>query len=63
MISALDDRLIELVERIFPAWTKIGYEQHSDQSYTLWIMDHEQVWHFWRASLSLDDRWTLSPVY
>jgi hypothetical protein len=59
----LPEGILDLVGRIYPTWQKVGYERHSDQAYTLWIMTDDQEWKFWRACLSLDNRWTLSPAY
>jgi len=38
------------------------WDLHSAQVYTIWILDLDQRYTQWRASLSLDHRWTLSPV-
>jgi hypothetical protein len=53
----------ELLDRIDPGWMKCGVERHSDDALTLWLYGSDQLWSFWRAHLSLDGRWTLSPIY
>ena len=40
-------------------WVEV--ELHSDQAATVWILDADDTYTEWLASLSLDDRWTLSP--
>jgi hypothetical protein len=59
----LPQGLLELIDRIEPLGLRVGYERHSDDAYTLWIPTTDGGWSFWRASRSLDDRWTLSPIY
>lgn len=36
--------------------------RHSAEVWTLLVLDLDGTYNTWRASLSLDERWTLSPV-
>ena len=60
---ALPPRLYHLLVDLVPHRMRIGYERHSDRAYTIMIQDDKGVWTFHRACLSLDDRWTVSPIY
>lgn len=61
-ILTLPDELEELLERIEPDY--LGYDgtKHSDACYTLLLLTLDYRYTAWRAHLSLDDRWTLSPL-
>jgi hypothetical protein len=53
--------LSELVLWRFPDALDLDYQRHSDQVYTVHILDLDYSYTRWLASLSLDGRWTLSP--
>lgn len=40
----------------------IAAEQHSERCYVIWILDCDYSYNEWIAHLSLDERWTVSPV-
>jgi hypothetical protein len=58
----LPEALDELLDYRWPDALWISAERHSPISYTLWILDLDYSYTVWRACLSLDDRWTVSPV-
>ena len=62
MNSILPRKLDELTAWHWPDALWITYERHSDTCYTLNVLDVDYKYTVWRASLSLDHRWTLSPV-
>lgn len=51
-----------LLNEFFPGHTSMFVERHSDQVYSFGMLDPDYRYTVWRASLSLDQRWTLSPV-
>jgi len=62
VIKMTDSRLDELVSWAFPGALWVDYHRHSDDCYTLFILDVDYSYTGWRAHLSLDLRWTLSPA-
>lgn len=38
-------------------------EVHSSHCHTVWVLDADGTYYEWRAHLSHDNRWTLSPVH
>lgn len=61
-IQALPETLDALVTYRFPDSLWVAAEMHSDEAYTVWILDVDYSYNEARACLSLDGRWTLSPV-
>jgi len=61
-ITALPDSLEELLERIDPDY--LGYDAtfHSSECYTIIMLTLDYRYTAWRAHLSQDNRWTLSPL-
>lgn len=59
----LPQGIYDLLDRIDPDGNRVGYDRHSDGAYTLYVFKLDDSIAFWRASLSLDGRWTLSPIY
>jgi hypothetical protein len=53
--------LDELVAWAFPDALWITFEPHSDEAFTVNILDLDYTYTVWLATLSLDERWTLSP--
>jgi hypothetical protein len=60
-IQAIPGRLDEIIDYAFPDALMVGATCHSDGAYTIYILDLDYSYTRWLASLSLDDRWTLSP--
>lgn len=46
----------------YPDALWIAAEKHSDECYTVWVLDVDYLYHELRAHLSVDERWTLSPA-
>lgn len=63
MTNSLPQGILELLDRIDPGQHRCGFDRHSDRAYTLYLYKDDGSLSFWRACLSLDDRWTLSPIY
>jgi hypothetical protein len=61
-IYALPTKLEQLIEYRWPDALWITHERHSSEAYTLNVLDLDYSYTVWRACLSLDHRWTLSPV-
>lgn len=61
-ILYLPPPLEELLERLEPDY--LGYDAtfHSKECYTVILLTLDYRYTAWRAHLSLDDRWTLSPL-
>jgi hypothetical protein len=61
-ILTLPDELEGLLERIDPDY--LGYDAtfHSPECYTIILLTLDYRYTAWRAHLSLDGRWTLSPL-
>ena len=55
-------QLDELISYRFPDSLWTAAERHSDECYTIWVLDLDYSYNEARATLSLDGRWTLSPV-
>jgi hypothetical protein len=55
--------LERLVSELHPDALWIEYWQHSEKAFTVTVLDLDYSYNRWLASLSLDNRWTLSPVY
>lgn len=58
----IPQHLDESVAYLYPDALWVAYERHSDEAYTLWVLDLDYSYNELRACLSLDGRWTLSPV-
>lgn len=54
--------LDELLDWFAPDCLWIAATRHSESAYTLDIMDLDYTLMAYRASLSLDGRWTLTPI-
>ena len=63
MTTNLPQGILELLDRIDPEGCRVGFDRHADDTYTLYIFKMDDSIVFWRACLSLDGRWTLSPIY
>lgn len=53
--------LVDIVLYRFPDALDLHYERHSDEAWTVYVLDIDYSYSRWLACLSLDDRWTLSP--
>jgi hypothetical protein len=60
--KAFPVELKDLVEWRFPDALWIAYERKSEECVVVWILDVDNGYNEWIAHLSLDHRWTLSPV-
>jgi hypothetical protein len=49
------------VAYLYPDALWVTYERHSDQAYTVNVLNLDYRYTVWLGSLSLDGRWTLSP--
>lgn len=58
----LPPALDELIDYAYPDSLWVAGQQHSDGFYTVWVLDVDSCYNELRASLSLDQRWTLTPV-
>lgn len=58
----LPQGLEELVDYAWPDALWVAGEIRDDTTYTIWILNIDETYTEWLASLSLDERWTLSPV-
>jgi hypothetical protein len=45
----------------YPDALWVTYESHSEDVYTVYILNFDYTYTQWLGSLSLDNRWTLSP--
>lgn len=54
--------LEETISYAYPDFLGAEVWRHSDSCFTVLVLDLDQRYNTWRAHLSLDDRWTLSPV-
>lgn len=59
--NAFPETLDELIEWWKPNALAIEGIRHDDRIYTLVVLDLDYTYTVWLASLSLDNRWTLSP--
>jgi hypothetical protein len=62
VIKKLPQALDELVDYAHPDALAVDSEMHSGECYTITVLDLDYQYKVWRAHLSLDGRWTLSPV-
>jgi hypothetical protein len=62
VIMNLPQGLQEIIDYAWPDALWIAAEVHSDTAYTIWILNLDYTYTEWTASLSLDERWTLSPT-
>jgi hypothetical protein len=62
VIMELPNALNELIDYRWPDSLWVAGEMHSEQAYTIWVLDIDYSYNEARACLSLDGRWTLSPV-
>lgn len=53
----------QLIDYRFPDALDMEVVRHSDQSYTVTLMDLDYVHYTFRLNLALDGRWTLAPIY
>ena len=60
-ISSLPEALEQLIDWRWPDSLWTAYEMHSEECYTVWILDLDYSYNEWLATLSLDGRWTVSP--
>jgi hypothetical protein len=58
----LPRELDDSIDYLFPAALWVAAEKHSDEAYTVWVLDVDYAYNEIRACLSLDGRWTLSPI-
>jgi hypothetical protein len=58
----LPDTLADLIDYRWPDALWVAAERHSERCITFWVLDLDYKYTEWIAHLSLDDRWTLSPV-
>lgn len=61
-IFKVPQALEDLIEFAHPDFLMAEAERHSDQAFTITVLTIDYKYIVWRAHLSLDDRWTLSPV-
>jgi hypothetical protein len=54
--------LDQLVSYLYPDALWVTFDQHSAEVWTVNVLDLDYRYTVWRANLSLDDRWTLSPI-
>lgn len=50
-----------LIDWRWPDSLWVAAERHSDQAFTIWILDLDHSYNEWLATLALDGHWTLSP--
>jgi hypothetical protein len=62
LIKELPVLLEETLARAFPDALWITSQKHSEECYTVWVLDLDYSYTQWVGHLSLDDRWTVSPV-
>lgn len=61
-ISALPKDLLDIVEYAYPDALWIAGERKSGSCYVVYVLDVDQSYNEFVTHLSLDFRWTLSPV-
>jgi hypothetical protein len=54
--------LVELVDYRYPDALWVEFDGHSTDCFTVWVLDLDESYNVWRCHLSLDGRWSLSPV-
>ena len=62
MIKALPAEADDLITYAFPNALDLDFVRHSDQCYTIVLMDYDYKHYTFRLHLSLDERWTLAPI-
>jgi hypothetical protein len=60
-IQEIPKRLDEIIDYLYPDALMVGATRHSDDVYSIYVLDIDYKYTKWLASLSLDQRWTLSP--
>lgn len=60
-IQEIPQRLDEIIDYAFPNALMVGATHHSESVYSIYVLDLDYRYTKWLASLSLDDRWSLSP--
>jgi hypothetical protein len=58
----LPTQLEELIDYRWPDSLWVSAEKHSETCYTIWVLDIDYSYNEARATFSLAERWTLSPV-
>jgi hypothetical protein len=61
-ILAFPDSLDAIIDYAFPDALMVGGTRHSERAFTIYVLDLNYSYTRWLASLSLDGRWTLSPL-
>jgi len=59
----LIENLLATVNRRHPKHQEANFKRIGDTKYWIVVVDEEGELYCYRASLSLDNRWTLSPTY
>lgn len=54
--------LDQLVGYRYPDALWIDYRRHSSKCWTVIVLDLDYRYQVWRGNLSVDHRWTLSPI-
>ena len=62
MIRALPYEASQLIEYRFPDYLDVEGVRHSDECYTMVLLDLDYKYYTFRLNLSLDGRWTLAPL-
>lgn len=62
VIMDLPKGLQDLIDYSWPDALWVAGEARGEDFYTIWILNLDSTYTEWNASLSLDERWTLSPV-
>jgi len=60
-ISKQKQQLLDKIDWRWPDALWVSLERHSDEAFTIWILDADDTYTEWLAAYSLDHRWTLSP--
>ena len=58
----LPDALERTLDWGWPDALWIAAERHADDTFTVWILDLDLRYNEYRCCLSVDGRWTVSPV-
>ena len=59
----LIENLLRTVNRRHPKHQEANFKRIGDTKYWIVVLDDDGELYCYRASLSLDRRWTISPVY
>lgn len=59
--NAFPTELDQLIDFAFPEAVAVEGIRHSDEAFTIVVLDVNLSQTVWLAALSLDHRWTLSP--